>query len=316
MNSNEKVIEQFKKIHGNLYDYSLVNYINNITKVDIICKKHGIFSQTPHHHKRGGGCTKCTKGKKSLTNDEFIEKSKKIHNDEYDYSLTNYERNRDKVKIICKKHGVFEQNAAGHLRGLGCPKCGGKFTHKNILLKRFKDKHNDIYKYHLDRDKYIYTDYIDIECSKHGKFRQKVMNHLRGSGCQKCGGKIYNFSDFEKKSNDIHNNKYDYSLSDYKRFDEPVKIICKKHGIFEQKPTNHFSGSGCPICRESKGEIKIRNFLTKNNIKFISQKKFVGCVYKNKLPFDFYLIDYNICIEFNGRQHYEPVECFGGNNEY
>lgn len=65
MDSNEKVIEQFKKVHDDLYDYSLVNYINNTTKVNIICRKHGIFSQTPHHHKRGGGCPKCTKGKKS-----------------------------------------------------------------------------------------------------------------------------------------------------------------------------------------------------------------------------------------------------------
>lgn len=316
MNSNEKVIEQFKKVHDDLYDYSLVNYINNTTKVNIICRKHGIFSQTPHHHKRGGGCPKCTKGKKALTNEEFIKKSKIIHNDKYDYSLVNYERNRDKVKIICKKHGIFEQNAAGHLRGLGCPKCGGKFSNKDKLLKIFKTKHKDRYKYNLDKDKYLYSDYIDIECSKHGKFSQKVMNHLTGSGCQKCGGKIYNFDDFEKKSNDIHNNKYDYSLSDYKKFNIPVKIICKKHGVFEQKPTNHFSGSGCPICRESKGEIKVRKFLIENNIKFISQKKFIGCVYKNKLPFDFYLIDYNTCIEFNGRQHYEPVDCFGGENEF
>lgn len=75
-------------------------------------------------------------------------------------------------------------------------------------------------------------------------------------------------------------------------------------------------GRGCPICRESKGEIAIRRFLTKNKIEFIPQKKFKDCFYIRNLPFDFYLPNYNVCIEFNGRQHYEPVIAFGGESEF
>jgi hypothetical protein len=313
MSINEKVISKFIQIHGFVYNYSLVEYVNNVTKILVICQTHGYFEITPHHHKRGGGCQKCAiVGVKSLSNSDFINKSNKIHNNKYDYSMVDYKRNRDKVNILCIEHGLFEQNAGAHLRGQGCPTCGIKFTHRDILISRFKNKHQEKYKYFFNREKYKYSDYIDIECIKHGKFKQRVMNHLSGSGCQKCGGSVFNNFDFIEKSKHIHNNKYDYSLVNYKKFNIPVCIICNKHGIFSQKPVNHISGSGCQKCNESKGEIIIRNYLLENNIKFESQKKFGGCVNKRELPFDFYLTDLNCCIEYNGVQHYEPVECFGG----
>jgi very-short-patch-repair endonuclease len=90
----------------------------------------------------------------------------------------------------------------------------------------------------------------------------------------------------------------------YKGSNSKVIIICPKHGEFIQKATTHIQKCGCPICRESKGEISIRKFLSEKNINFISQYKFDDC--RNKLPlsFDFYLTDYNICIEFDGRQHF------------
>ncbi len=83
------------------------------------------------------------------------------------------------------------------------------------------------------------------------------------------------------------------------------KIICPIHGIFEQKTNSHLNGSGCPYCKESKGEKKIRCYLNEHNINFISQKKFKECVDKNKLSFDFYLPIYNLCIEYDGEQHFK-----------
>lgn len=71
----QKEINKFFEKHGDTYDYSLVKYINNITKVQIICRKHGIFEQLPIHHKRGSGCKKCTMGAPSLSKDDFIKKS-------------------------------------------------------------------------------------------------------------------------------------------------------------------------------------------------------------------------------------------------
>jgi hypothetical protein len=307
----KKEINKFIEKHGDVYDYSLVNYINNIKKVKIICKLHGVFEQTPHHHKRGGGCKRCTMGAPALSNDDFIEKSIEKHGNVYDYSLVNYINNRTKVEIICKKHGIFEQKAETHLNGSGCRKCNIRHINNTELLKRFNEKHNSIYTYDLKKDKYKIHDFIEILCEEHGEFTQRISNHLI-SGCQKCAGVVYNNDDFREKSIKIHGFKYNYSLVKYINFKTDVDIICKNHGVFKQKPYLHTSGSGCQMCNESKGEILIRKHLLDKNIDFISQHKFNDCQYKRPLIFDFYLPEYNTCIEYNGVQHYEEVKAFGG----
>ena len=73
---------------------------------------------------------------------------------------------------------------------------------------------------------------------------------------------------------------------------------------------------GCPFCKESKGEKIIKNFLIDNNISFEQQKKFDDCKYKLKLPFDFYLSELNICIEYDGLQHYKCIKIFGGEKNF
>jgi len=307
----QKEINKFIEKHGDLYDYSLVNYINNITKIEIICKIHGVFEQTPHHHKRGGGCGKCTKGAPSLSKDDFIKKSVSKHGDLYDYSLVNYINNRTKVEIICNKHGIFNQTPLLHLNGSGCTMCNIKHIPNDELIKRFNDKHNSSYTYLLCEERYKLSDFIDIKCEIHGIFTQRISNHLI-SGCQKCGGFVYDNDDFVNKSFKVHGDTYDYSLSVYKNFKTEVNIICKKHGIFKQKPYLHTSGSGCTKCNNSKGEKIISWFLTKKGIKYETQKTFDECKDVRKLRFDFYLPDYNICIEYNGIQHYEEVNAFGG----
>ena len=123
----EEFIKEANKIHCNKYDYSKTNYINNITKIKIICKKHGIFKQIPSNHLKGIGCPKCGKERfklnKTSTTKKFISKSRILHHNKYDYSEVNYINNITKVKIICKKHGCFLQRPSDHLQGHGCPKC-------------------------------------------------------------------------------------------------------------------------------------------------------------------------------------------------
>ena len=121
---------------------------------------------------------------------------------------------------------------------------------------------------------------------------------------------------FIEKAKKVHSDRYDYSLVDYSGFNKKVKIICHIHGEFEQTPQNHLKGQNCPICKESKGEYKIRELLDNNQIKFIPQYKFDNCKNILPLPFDFYLPDYNICIEYNGIQHYKPIEHFGGKERF
>lgn len=126
--NRDEFIERAKKIHGGKYDYSKVEYVTNNIKVCIVCPIHGDFWQTPNSHLNGQGCRKCSNENTSkrcrLSNDEFIEKARKIHGDKYDYSLVDYSRSIDKVKIVCPIHGVFLQKPNYHLDGCGCPKCG------------------------------------------------------------------------------------------------------------------------------------------------------------------------------------------------
>jgi hypothetical protein len=93
-----------------------------------------------------------------------------------------------------------------------------------------------------------------------------------------------------------------------------IKIICEEHGVFEQNAQNHMNGSGCPKCKLSKNENRIKMFFDENNILYESQKMFDGCKYKRKLKFDFYLPEYNTCIEYDGEQHFKKYR-FEKNNK-
>ena len=115
-------VEEAKKIHGDKYDYSKVEYKNNKIKVCIICPIHGEFWQTPKKHLNFHGCPKCG-GSNKLTNNDFINKSRLVHGDKYNYSKVNYINSNTKIHILCHKHGEFEQLPHDHLQGKGCPKC-------------------------------------------------------------------------------------------------------------------------------------------------------------------------------------------------
>lgn len=249
--TTQEFIIRAKEIHGNKYDYSETVYKNQKTKIKIICLIHGEFEQFPNNHLVGKGCFGCN-GNKRKSLYSFIEEVNEIHNNKYDYSLVKYKNNETKVKIICPEHGIFDQKPSNHLMGKGC-----------------------------------------ISCASNDKRDTK--------------------QDFILKAEKVHGNKYDYSSIKYKNSYTKIEIFCKKHDkTFMQKPSQHLIGKGCPICNESKGEKIISNYLNNNDIEFIPQYKFNNCRNINPLPFDFYLPGYNICIEYNGKQHYEAVEHFGG----
>lgn len=140
--TKQEFIKRSKEVHGNKFDYSLVEYINMNTKVILICPIHGEFSIYPNNHiYKKCGCWKCEKTYK-LTKDEFINRSNKIHEYKYDYSLVDYKNNRTKVKIICPKHGTFEKTPNKHLNSKqGCPKCSPNSKGENII-KYYLDKNN------------------------------------------------------------------------------------------------------------------------------------------------------------------------------
>lgn len=143
MNTEEFIIDA-RKVHGDLYDYSKVNYIKSIQKVEIICPKHGSFFVTPNNHiSKKVGCPLCSREQKALTTEQFIEKAKAIHNDKYDYSRVLYNNNREKVEIICPIHGSFFTSPYVHLskKQKGCPKCGARRSRGEEELKDFISKY-------------------------------------------------------------------------------------------------------------------------------------------------------------------------------
>ncbi|MDX8381761.1 MAG: hypothetical protein R8M14_06575 [Ghiorsea sp.] len=125
--TQEQVIEQFKSAHADKYDYSLTEYVNNHSKVKIICKKHGVFEQRPADHKAGIGCIGCgfdaTKSKQSFTQNDVIKQFYEAHGDRYDYSKVKYQNSSTPIKIICSIHGAFYQSPDGHKNGANCPQC-------------------------------------------------------------------------------------------------------------------------------------------------------------------------------------------------
>jgi hypothetical protein len=272
-----KFITKAMEKHGNKYDYSLVEYKNANTKIKIICPIHGIFEQTPSDHYKGG-CRKCSylliSAINSSSTEEFIIRAKRKHGDKYDYSLVEYKNCGTKVKIICPKHGMFTQTPVIHLRS-GCKLCFFDHLSKEHSISteefiiRAKRKHGDKYDYSLVDYKDANTK-IKIICPVHGIFEQVPYSHLV-SNCKKCA--LANdpkelFDAFVVKANKKHNNKYDYSLVEYKNSDIKIKIVCPKHGPFWQTPRNHL-WFGCKKC----GNEIVYNKHDKNSIIKLFKKK-------------------------------------------
>lgn len=129
---NRWYIEKFRKVHGDKYDYSSVEYEKSNSEVSIYCPFHGLFRKTPNHHLQGQGCPKCSDLlKPRMDTASCLKGFHKIHGNTYDYSLVQYTNTYTKVKILCKTHGEFLQTPNAHLRGQGCPRCGSH--NQNIL---------------------------------------------------------------------------------------------------------------------------------------------------------------------------------------
>lgn len=193
----EEFIEKAKEVHGNeKYDYSRVHYVNCKVPVEILCKNHGPFFQTPNEHLGGGGCIECWNERRALVNrltqDEFVEKAVKVHGEKYDYSDAKYVTSNTKVNIKCNKCGhIFSQVPFSHLRGAGCPLCGKERTFQSLILtqeeclQQFVEAHGDRYDYSRvvyggDKSK------VEVICRVHGSFWTSPCNHKNGGGCPKC----------------------------------------------------------------------------------------------------------------------------------
>lgn len=239
-------IEKSNNIHLHRYDYSLVDYKNNKTKVIIICKEHGNFEQLPINHINGrAGCPNCNGH--IPTKEIFIEKSNKLHNNRYDYSKVIYKNSKTNVSIICEKHGVFKQTPNVHLSNHGCPNCGK--MHTQLLLEKLYDIYKNKYDYSLVNYINNITP-INIICEEHGIVSVNIDNFLyRKSGCKYCNGVYKDITYFIDDANKIHNYKYNYKIITNLYKNSYIEIICNTHGSFKQRICSHINNKvGCKKC--------------------------------------------------------------------
>lgn len=257
----EDFINKAIAVHGDKYDYKKAIYINQQTKIIIICPKHGEFEQLPCNHLNNrAGCKFCAieinaSNQRSDT-EKFIKKANNVHNNYYDYSLTVYGLNSMEFVIItCPKHGKFKQSPSNHLSGYNCEKCGidtraEKKTKSNEqYISEVRIKHENKYDY----SETLYTKWnepIIIICKEHGSFTQVAQDHLQGCGCKKCSKIGYSriACEWLTKISKEQNIYIQYALNDGEKKIGPYRV----DGYCETTNTIYeFYGClfhGCPRC--------------------------------------------------------------------
>lgn len=201
--TTEEFIKKARSIHGEKYDYSKTSYVNNRTKITIICPEHGEFKQTPHNHLAGQGCPYCGCEKRTkhntYTNEQFIDKANAVHMGKYIYAKTHVEDGKY-VTITCPKHGDFTQSKSDHLMGCGCPKCGmvvskGEdeiFDYVSEFLDKNAEKRVKNLLWPMELDIYSPSNKIAIEFDgvlwHSEKYRPDKFYHLnKTNACKKIG---------------------------------------------------------------------------------------------------------------------------------
>lgn len=303
--TKEEFLEKARDKHGYKYEYpNLSEKVLSSDNIDILYKGV-LYKQKVVKHILLGRCPE--KNIPIKTTEQFIKEAKEVWGDKYDYSLTKYEGATKTLKVIFDGI-IFDQIASSHLRGMA-PELN---MNRDWFIKRAKDKWGDKYDYSLVEYKDCKKK-VKIIYKKTGEiFEQTPHLHLYRAPENIRLAIRKTTEQFIKEANFVHDFKFSYEKTNYIKNQIKVIITCPIHGDFEQRPLSHLQGNGCTNCSESKGEKFIAKYLDKNNISYYRQHKFNDCKNIFQLPFDFFIPKYRTCIEFDGKQHYEPADFFGG----
>lgn len=260
-------IADARKVHGDRYDYSKVDYQGSAIKVCIVCRDHGDFMQKPNSHLMGQGCPTCG-GHKKRTRESFIAQARLVHGDLYSYDEVDYKNDSTKVVVTCPIHGDFLITPDAHIHSRqGCKQCSQEKRgldsrmSQEEFIKRATEKHAGKYSY----DKVVYRDShtrVIITCPIHGDFKQLPYQHLNGSGCKKCATALtkekesVSLEEFIDRAKACHTIQYDYSKVVLNGVQSIVRIICPIHGEFKQRACTHLRGHDCPKCGYAQNAIK------------------------------------------------------------
>lgn len=315
--TTEKYIERAIKKHGEKYDYSKAIYVHSMEPIELICNQHGSFNIVASSHLSGKGCQKCGRDGTKGTTEEFVAKAKVLYGDRFDYSKTFYNTLRTKLEITCREHGPFKLYPYAHFTGNGgCRVCSGnKPMTTEGYIQRAKSIHGDLYDY-SDASYISARAKVTIICRNHGKFEVTAIEHIRedrASNCKKCIYDSNRLSNeiFIERAREIHGDLYDYSLVDYYRADQKVKIICHKHGVFKQAPDHHWIGGGCNNCRGRVSK-KETQWLDQLVIAKEHRQKTLIMASGKRYHVDAYVASTNTVYEFNGDYwHGNPMKFDG-----
>lgn len=303
--TREEFLKMANEAHNGKYSYlNVPERLNLSTKVDVLCKEHGVFRPTFRFHVVGKTkCPKCV-GNVKYTQDEFVKKLRKELPENISTEKVVYEGSNEKITLVCDKHGEFEKFPSEAKNG--CPECNKEARrekNKNKFLKKAKEVHGDTYDY--SKVDYIDTDTkVTIICKEHGEFLQTPYKHINGQGCPKCGLKKIGekkrkpFKDFVKKARAKHGSKYEYVRESYTKVNDFLDIMCQKHGKFSQIGANHLVGCGCPSCSKgstSKDEKELASFLEEIVPIETNDRKILG-----GKEIDIVIPSKKLAIEYNG----------------
>lgn len=300
-------------------------YINYNTAVKHYCKLHNLFFDIrPADALHGKGCKQCKSDKirlsKLISEDDYIEElGIKNHNVEL---VGKYIDRTTPVEHKCLIHNaIWSPRPYNVLYGMGCPQC----LKERISKSRLKTSEQYVTDLSIKNDNLtLIDDYVGKNtpikhfCNKHQVyFNIAPEMALRGIGCPQCitenrhNAMVKSEEQYILELQDANPNIV--LIGNYVGGHTRTMHKCLIDGFeWMTEPSYILSGSGCPNCNKSKGEMAVELWLQQHNIDYIPQKRFDDCRDKNTLPFDFYLPSQNLCIEYQGRQHYESVEYFGG----
>lgn len=223
--------------------------------------------------------------------------------------------NAAKYWFICEKHGKYLQIYRAHQQGSRCRKCqaDGHRRRKLLTIEEAERRQPDLVKGQTWRGNHANYEYV---CDTHGIYKQQFSNHHSGERCRECAKKTQGayhkltIKEAQVRHPDlVRGQEWKGTLAAY-------KYECPTHGIYKQVFNAHDKNKQCPLCRESKGEKRISRVLESTGLSFSRQKKFGSCKSKRVLPFDFYIEDLTLLIEYHGRQHYHPVREWGGKKTF
>ena len=320
--TNEEFIIRVKNLVSDEFTF-LEEYKNSKTKISVRHNKCGrIFKIAPYSFLNNGNrCEKCS-GKSKKNTSDFIQEVNCLTKGEY-LVVGNYNNNKTKILMKhCNCNNTWYVTPKNFLSGNRCPKCSGK---EQKTTKKFKQEVLNL----VGTDYFVLGDYkrndkkidfLHIKCKS--VFGMRPSNFLSGSRCPNCFGTPKKTTEQFKK--EIFENVGDeYILIDeYKTNRTKLKFQHKICGsIYAVTPTDFLHGYRCPVCNQSKGEHEINRYLKLNRYSYVRQYSNSNCKYKAPLRFDFAILDdiHNepIClIEYDGRQHYEPIEYFGGEKSF